>query len=240
MDELPRDARAFLDLARDAHDPPERTAAHARVHARLMSAIAAPPALGTLAPASAAATRGWSVWISGSKIMIASAVIALGSAAYWAFSAQRQPVSVSVVAPVSPAQQVVVASVQPAPVPHVEALAVPAMPLTAPLPGRPATKVVRHASGTRPGTANLAAETSLLARASSQLAHDDVAAALVSIENHRRRFGAGSQLAQEREGLQALAQCLGDQPSSRAHAQRYIARAPSSVLVARLELACGL
>lgn len=244
MDELPRDARAFLNLTRDAHDPPDSPAARQRVHARLMAALAAPPALDALGPGRAAAsgaagtTHGIFGWASSTKLALAATIIALSSGAFWVLSTQHAP------APSNPGAQTLqvaklapVPSIVPAPAPEAQTQ----IPSTS-APARTAVAPKRTASSNARVTSpsSLAAETALLMRASSQLSHDDVAGALRSIEQHRRQFGRATQLTEEREGLEALAHCQGQRASARAEAKRYVERVPTSVLVTRLELACGL
>ena len=239
MDELPREARDFLDQTRDAHDPPDRNAARERVRARLMAAITVPAALhggASTARAGAAGTHALKSWFAvTSKPFLATALLALGAAGIWMTTTPRrtepQPrrASTAAPAPVAP-----VVRVQPL-VPAVRPLAAPSAAGQLSHEGiTPRARAIATADG------SLTQETQLLSRASGQIAHNDIAAALQSLEQHRRRFGANSLLAQEREGLTALVGCLSHAPASPVRAKRYIARVPHSVLVPRLEHACNL
>jgi hypothetical protein len=78
-----------------------------------------------------------------------------------------------------------------------------------------------------------------LRRASEKLGQHEIGAALALLEEHRRSYRA-SQLAEERNGLFALAQCLGARRDAKRQAQTFVAHAPSSLLVPRLVSACGL
>ena len=47
-------------------------------------------------------------------------------------------------------------------------------------------------------------------------------------------------LREEREGLLVLARCMETPDAARKQAERFLARAPAGVLVARIARACGL
>jgi hypothetical protein len=79
----------------------------------------------------------------------------------------------------------------------------------------------------------------LLSRAARLLAQHDVAGARALLDQHRRSFER-SQLREEREGLTVLAQCMEQPVNARQRARLFVASAPASVLVARIEKACAL
>lgn len=248
MDELPPDARALLALAKDAHNPPDRMARE-RVRRRVAAAVAMTPvAASTLTPAHAAKSGGGIAgWFTSSKIMLASTAVALTlGGSLWGLSTQRTPPAAGRVAQPSVRAQPTLPTPAPSTTPLAESALAPvtsspaALPARAPAPSARRARAASISSASRtPQPWSLAEETALLARASEQLSHNDIAQALLSIEEHRRRF-ARSQLIEEREGLRVMAHCLRNRAESRAEAKAYIARAPASVLVARLERACGL
>jgi hypothetical protein len=231
MNELPREARAMLALAKDAHDPPERE----RVRGRVLAAVAIAP-LGLSASALAKPSAGlFKAWFGG-KSALAGALLLLAAGGSLAALRAR---------PDAPTRSARVA--QPAPVEQQDAPAAPGKGVEG--AAAPAADVMRGKGPARAGRASvknngaaapsLHAEVSLLTRAEDQLERGDAQAALRSLQEHRRRF-AHSQLQPEREGLEVLAHCQQKQAKSQAAARAYLARTPASLLVARIEHTCEL
>lgn len=79
----------------------------------------------------------------------------------------------------------------------------------------------------------------LLSHAARLLAQHDVPSARALLDQHRRSFGR-SQLREEREGLTVLAQCMEQPVTARQRARLFVASAPASVLIARIQHACAL
>lgn len=245
MDELPRNARAFLDLTRDAHDPPDPHARE-RVQARLAAALApaaAGVAAGSAQRAARAATPG-GTWLAAPKLLVAVAVAVVTGGAWIGSRPTHQAPDEARVAQQQAADEVSV-SAPPQVAPSVEPIvamgavaARRADARTGEASAAPAK--VTHATGAVQASRSLAEEMQLLEQASNQLSQQRVATALQALAQHRRRFGRSAQLLQERDGLFALAQCLAEQPRAKLAAQRYLARVPGSVLATRLETACGL
>lgn len=253
MNELPRDARALLALTRDAHDPPDEMAKE-RVRVRL-AALASVPVASSLLRPGRVAKPGATGWLASSKPMLTGALMALAvGSGIWALAGQggRPSSASSAVGVQTQTPEALPPAVPTANAPQVTPL--PPPPERAPAatdldeaPSARRTSTTRNAqparvraarSGAAEGS-SLSQETALLARAADSLSHNDITSALATIDEHRRRFGR-SQLSQERRGLLVLAHCLQSPTEARPEARAYIGRAPASVLIARLELACGL
>jgi hypothetical protein len=86
---------------------------------------------------------------------------------------------------------------------------------------------------------SLAQETTLLARAADLLNAGNAAAAKQLLEEHRRRF-AHPLLREERDGLGVLARCIEQPARAQREARAFVARAPASLLVPRIDKACTL
>jgi hypothetical protein len=248
MDELPPRARALLELAKDGHDPPD-AAARARVRRRLAVAVTAAalggaPATKVGAAQSAGISKGlWGAWF-GAKGWVAAALVIAGVSGV-ALTAVRRGAAPAPSAATTAARE-------PQPVRLTQSITPPRPQLSAPLPAQPSSeasvppRVVpkagrRLAEGTRRVVApsGLARERALLARAAERLAQGDVSAARALLDEHSSSFRR-PQLREEREGLLVLARCLEDPSAARAQAQQFIARAPASVLIARIASACAL
>lgn len=89
-----------------------------------------------------------------------------------------------------------------------------------------------------PKTTTLAAEMTLLAQANAAMRRGDAAAALATLDEHRRRFADG-QLAPERDVARAVALCeLGRREAARAVADAFARAHPSSALRTKAEGVC--
>lgn len=240
MNELPREARAMLALAKDAHDPPDASARE-RVRTKVLAAVAiAPVGLSVGAAQLAKPSTGlFKAWF-GSKSGLAGALLLL--AAGGGFATLRVRPDATARAPAF-AQHAAIHETAPgvgqavaielAPAPEPAAAPETAPPLNRARAPRPVAK------RTSSPTPSLRAEVSLLTRATEQLEQGDAQAALRSLQEHRRRF-AHTQLQPEREGLEVLAHCQQKQPQAQAAARSYLARTPASMLVARIEQTCAL
>lgn len=114
----------------------------------------------------------------------------------------------------------------------------------APAASAPSTEAKRGPRAAPPSTharaaevADVDAELQLLATAQKALGRGDAEAALTTLAKHRREHPSGA-LAIERDGLHAIASCQAKRAGSRALADRFIARHPTSPLVARVRATC--
>jgi len=90
-----------------------------------------------------------------------------------------------------------------------------------------------------PARDSLRAEMALLSEASQALSRGDLAGAEQALAQHRQTFRT-SLLDEERDGLFALLRCSEVAGASRELAERFVARAPQSVLAKRVARACKL
>jgi hypothetical protein len=275
MDELPSEARALLELARDGHDPPE-DGARARVRQRLVVALMVPAAGAALgggagSEAVTGAAGGVSQGISGAwlgaKGWVVAGVLAAGMGGSTLVAWNRDAPRTA--APVPQAAEARAASDAPEPALAVRApqpgLAAPpadpsdapepALAVRAPQPGLAAppadpsvvagvvAPVSRRPGRSAPlrgaGRGRLGDEMELLSQAARLLAQHDITGARALLDQHRGSFER-SQLREEREGLVVLAQCMEQPLTARQRARLFVASAPASVLVARIEKACTL
>jgi hypothetical protein len=251
MDELPSDARAMLELARDGHDPPD-DGARARVRQRLALALTVPALGGVLgsgksatgAGAAAGGAKGiWGSWLGVKGWVAAALVVAgLGGATIIASNRSGAPRPAAPVADAR-AQALAAKVAQPAPDPQpqpaaqassAESAGVVPVATSGRRPGRNARGALRAGA-----SMGLTQETELLSRAAQLLAQRDVAGARALLDEHRRSFRQPL-LREEREGLLVLGRCVEDPSAAREQARLFLARAPASVLVARIASACAL
>jgi len=166
--------------------------------------------------------------------LVAVSALAVGTSSlyqHWRSSAEAAPMTPSpgVVAPRS------VATVS----------AVPSMAAVAPVatqptsvaspPRRVAVAVAAHETRRD----SLEAEMRWVRAADAALRGNDVGLALNLLEQHAREFPNGV-LAEEREGLRAVAACQnGATPSAQRIASRFLERAPRSLIASRVRAACG-
>lgn len=247
MDELPNDLRAVLDLARDAHDPPDDVAKQ-RVRIALATAIGAPSAgalltggkaaaLGSKAPTGAVAKTGWAA-LGGKLTAAAVGTVAVAGIGIAAFGMRTPtPTSAPIAVPTVQEQAIAPAVVEPPAVPPAPAPApavLDAAPVEASAPHeRRAPKAHRAAASAD----TLSDETALLRSASEALARGDQDAALAELRAHAKRYPHGS-LREERDGLRAIAECTRDSTPSQDTAERFTRLYPNSVLAARVAAAC--
>lgn len=236
MNELPREAKAMLALAKDAHDPPDPRARE-RVRGKVLAAVTVVPVglsvgAAQLGKPSAGLFKTW----FGSKTALAGALIALGAVGSMTVMRARPDAARPAPAVAPPASLPEPASAG-LPTPVVTPAASTQLEPEA-LPAR--VRSVRAAAASAPTPVpSLHAELNLLANATQQLEQGDTQAALRSLAEHRRRF-ARSQLRPEREGLEVLAHCQQKRAQAQKAARAYLARTPTAVLIARIEQACGL
>jgi hypothetical protein len=261
MSELPDELRELLNLARDGHDPTDPEARHRVRHAVAASlllggagasgslfpesqALASnTQTLGAAVKAGSAATKasqaGWLLFGSKAATLLAS-TLAVAGISYGAYRYSQQAPEAQPARSV-PAAQAVPVVATPAPVTTAQAVEEPAA-----QPLAPAVELSAAESGTQrplkarniqPSAASLSAETALLRAASEALTRGDEQAALVQLNEHARRFPAGS-LREERDGLRAIAECTRETAPSRSSAQKFLRAYPGSLLGARVSKAC--
>lgn len=242
MDELPSEARAFLDAARSVHDAP----ADPRIKQRLRAAV-----LDKLAGGVGAGGTGKLAAMGLGAKLLAGAVLllALGGFSLALLPAvQTTPTSVTV----GPATQEPLQPQRAALAPHSQGEPVrgsadltqgdvtdPASISREPRVSRGPTVApqLRRARGSQ--ASSLLAEAELLRAAGAALTNHDVSGALAALREHRGRF-PHPLLLEERDGLVAIAQCTLDPAAGTRKAEQFIARFPDSVLVVRLQHACRL
>lgn len=256
MDRLPREARNFLALTADCHDPPDR-GARERVQARLiaMALLPMPHAPSASASQLVGSAPSATAWFTSSKVLIASVVAVTLSGGFWTLATRPSEFvkRAGVAAPAAP-QEPTRPATPTAPIEVAQLQTAEALPAkSAARDETPAehdadmaqqrARAVRVTRGARPAAAaaegSLAQETELLHRASERLAQRELKAALSLLEEHRTRYRQ-SQLAEERNGLLVLAHCLRSPSEAAREARSFIANAPGSLLAPRLVSACGL
>ena len=246
MDDLNANARALLNAARSFDDPSDSDQERVRtaVLLRVGSIAAVGTAAVTAAKASSAAASAGPLLASGianttlfsgiaAKV---GAVVVLGALASGAYVALRAPHQ-----PSAPAVQVKPAVVA-APALPVAAIA----PLAAPEPAitEPADLPVEDSkpgpARVRSRAADLEGEMKLLRQADSALRRGDAAAALSALNKHAAQYPGGV-LAQERDGVRAIALCSsGNVSQGKSAAQRFLSASSKSPLASRIRSACSL
>ncbi len=245
MDDLNDNARALINAARSFDDPTDydQNRVRAAVLMRVGSIAAVGTAAVTAAKASSAAASAApliassltsATLFSGVAAKIGAVVMlgAIASGAYVAFHAPAKP-SVAVSASKPSVAAVVAPAVEAAPTTPDQAPALEAadLPLedTKPSPAR-----VRNRA------ADLEGEMKLLRQADGALRRGDSAAALVALNKHAAQYPGGV-LAQEREGVRAIALCSsGNTSAGQSAAQRFLSSASKSPLASRIRSACSL
>jgi hypothetical protein len=86
---------------------------------------------------------------------------------------------------------------------------------------------------------SLRAEYALLEAAHRALEQGDTDTALLRLGEHQRQFGEG-RLAEERQGIGALALCMAQRPGAHQEAARFLRRYPHSLLGPRIRQQCQL
>jgi hypothetical protein len=253
MSELPREAKELLELARDAHEPPD-TGARERVRRGVATAMAVGAGMALSGKAIAGGGKAGLFASTGAKLVtLGSAIVLAGAVAVGApliakqtehekthpvhapRRAEKRPAPPVVQAP-APAQPVIAA-------PAVEALE-PAPVKTPPPEVRATPRRVHQARAEQvlpqePVTDALRAEMLLLRAASDALTANQVGPALAKLDEHAQRFAHG-QLGEEREGLRVIARCMRGERGASTAAQRYLKRHPQSLLAVRATSACKL
>lgn len=231
MDELPREAKNMLALAKSAQPRPE-PGARERVRSRVDAAVAAAALTESGSADEALSKLGTSKGLlTNTKVMLASA--ALFVAAGGVLLATR--------APVAP-------RTERAEVGEVEVLAVPQARKaeeevgTSPSPSTSmsTSTSTKHVSATPTlHEPSLADEMALLSQASDALNQRDTSRARLLLSEHKKRF-RHPQLREERDGLSLLTHCLERPDAVRSEARSFVQRNPAMMLAARIKQACGL
>jgi hypothetical protein len=240
MDELSQRARALLDHAQFSDEPSEddRLRVHRSVLLRVGGAAAITAALtaGSSGTAAAAAPAAAGTTLFGSALLKIGAAVALvggiTSGAYFVSKSKSMPEpqpSAVIAAPAKPSapapETPVVAADELATEPETESAKVPAKERSTRVP-------------TRKTSTDLDAEVALLREADAALRRGDSKAALAALATHAHDFPRGA-LAQEREGVRAIALCRGGRLAEGiAKAQRFVNSAPKSPLGTRIRSAC--
>ena len=86
---------------------------------------------------------------------------------------------------------------------------------------------------------SIRAEYALLKAAHRALAQGDTDAALLRLSEHQRQFGEG-RLAEERQGIRALALCMSERPGALQEAAAFLRSYPHSLLGPRIRQECHL
>jgi hypothetical protein len=233
MSDLDPESQHVLDLAAAARTP--NAGDKSRVAQRLDAAlgIAATASGAHAAAAKGTAAKGGSAallkWIAGSALVTAAL------ASYLVMSPQPARHTPHVQ---RPARIAAPPPAEPAPAPTETQPAPSATPAAPALPARTPHRVEHR----RPTATNTAPddEIGLLHRAQAAWRAQDAKNALALLAEHRARY-PHSQLAPERDALQALSLCeLGRRDDGARIARSVLARAPSSPLRASLEQSCAL
>jgi hypothetical protein len=238
MDELPRDAKNFVKLAKQALPAPD-PGLRARVRARVDASVAlTPPHAPQAGVGFGQPVRSALVRLGSAKIGLVSGVLLIGAGAlYWAArggAVARSPAreTASEIAPAPTSEPTV--RIDDARVDR-SAAASAQRSVSGNEPNDRA--VLKRKDATR--SHQLAHEMALLERASQALFAGDVEGARATLRAHRQRFHR-TQLRQERDGLDLLADCMAQSGDARQLAAEFMQRNPASVLAARIERACGL
>lgn len=230
MDELSPRARALLDAARSSDDPLPTDASRVRqaVLVRIGSAGFS-AALFTLSVERAKAFLGVAL-----PKLVAVSVLAVGTSSlyqHWKASAESPAA-----APTNTA-----ALTQPVPTARLAPEAVAAFPSAEPVPVASVAPAPRRVAVAARETRrdNLEAEMRWVRAADAALRGGDVGLALSLLNQHAHEFPNGV-LAEEREGLRAVAACQnGASASAQRVAMRFLERAPRSLIASRVRAACG-
>jgi type IV secretory pathway VirB10-like protein len=198
----------------------------------------------TFATALAAAERGswfakiWatSAWFKAATVVASLAAAAGGVTAVWSAEPKRPP-PVDATAPAVQVRAIATPELQ-NPLPKPEPASAPEDEAT-PTPIRVGSAAAPKASN-RATTDSLDAELELVSQAQRALKAGRAQDALRALEEHQRRFPAGS-LSFERAGLRPIALCqAGKLDEGRAAARNYLRRLPNSVLSKRIRVACQM
>jgi hypothetical protein len=243
VDELPRDARAYLAQLKDVHDPDD-PAAKERVRARVAAAAGLAVGLGAASGALAQVGKKglWAQLVSHKVAATLGALSVAGAAAVTLPKlASPLPVAEQAATVGAPAARRPVQA--PRPVPQGGALLrstdVAATPVPPDAPAAPfAPPVEPLQAGAASARGSLDAELGLLERADRALVARRPGEALRLIAQHAKRF-PWPILREERLALDVIARCqLGhaDAPSA---AERFLAAHPDAVLGGRVRLSCA-
>jgi hypothetical protein len=246
MSELPREARELLELARDAHEPPD-AGARDRVRRGVATAVAVGAGVALSGKAIAAGGKAGLFASTGAKLAtLGSAIVLAGAVAVGAplvaneLRAPRPKVVQKAPRPPAAATEVAPPVVEAEPPSQAPVLEPPRA--EPPGPRHVPRRVRAHGPEVvpqEPAPDALRAEMLLLRAASDALTAGQVGVAVAKLDEHAQRFAHG-QLGEEREGLRVIARCMRDERGARVVAQRYLRRHPQSVLAVRAKSACKL
>jgi hypothetical protein len=244
MTELSKRAQSLIDAARSADDatPEARTRGDAAVRVALaMHGLTdlpplEPPRLSAPAPEATISAKVAHTGV-GLKIGLGAALLSATLVAVFARPGTTAPKR----AASTPAPQAA-ARVPAEPVAALPAVVLPGPRSTAELEhDETPVRLHRHA-GRKPATSSdaLEAEVRLLSAANGLVRTQRFAAALRVLDEHARRFPRGA-LREERKALRVLSLCGADAYDVRARRERerFLRRAPSSVLIERVRAVCA-
>ena len=218
MDELSKEAKAFLALAKREQEPtPDNME---RVHRRVLGAAAATGTAALTAKASASSKASGAAYaaLSSMAAKIGAGAIALSLVGAGVWAARREP---------GDEQRRAAAAT-----PHAYESSL-ARPRARFDQRTEVVEVARKPDDTLPD------ELALLQRADDALSAGDVERGLALLSQHRRQFAA-PHLVEERDALELLARCTIDPAATRAQAKRFVLERPEAILNLRLRQACGL
>lgn len=240
MDELPREAKSVLALAKSAQPSPKQ-GARERVRVRVDAAVAAAAltksgnaggSLGELGKSKSLLTT--------TKVMLASTALFIVTGGAWL--ATRAPVATR---SEQPQATEVAATAQGGTAAQARRTSAPASTPPSPISSTSTltatATATKHASSpsTQEPSPSLAAEMSLLSQAADALNNQDTSKARVLLSEHKKRF-RHPQLREERDGLSLLTHCLERPDAAQGEARSFVHKNPAMMLAARIKQACGL
>jgi hypothetical protein len=238
-DELSPAARSLLRAAR-SYDDPTSDDSH-RVRASVMAKVGVAVGVGAAVGATSSA---WSFASIGAILgttagKIGTAVVLVAGISAGTYVATRPHGASHATALSSLASSGTV--VQPvALTPKVVDVAPPASPPAVETPSKARTSAPMRGSHARRATSDLEGEVRLLEEADADLRRGDAEAAIARLNEHAARYPGGT-LADEREGVRAIALCrAGRVTDGKAAADRFLAAARKSSLAARVRAACNV
>lgn len=246
MDELPRNAREIVRLARDQHDCQDDQA-RVRVRERLGHSVG-PEHGGLGAPRLAGSAGKGALLGGGAKLVLAAGLVALvvtGAALRGrdARGASAAPVVRQIAsAPSAPATPVSDREQRAAASENEDRAAMAPRrasrgrgePRASSAPALESPSTARERRAADP----LDAELALLRRVSRAVAAEDVLLASRLLAQHRKRF-ARPALEEERDGFEAVVQCLTKRRGASERARAFLDEHPRSVLAQRVAQACS-
>ena len=235
-DDLPPEARELLARVR-ADQPRSTPAARARVRAKVADAITLSgtphiDGLSFVARADAVQTPHYAL-----AVKLATATLVMGLVGGLLLRGAR-PNTVAPSTPETRPPEAAPLNTDPTSAPSA---VVPRLqePASMPMRPTPSTATSSNASGGHESGESLGTELRLVREADRALRAGYAPAAVKALAAHRARFENG-QLAEERNGLALLAECMVGKPGARGRASTYLRRHPSSIVAGRLVTECAL